>query len=86
MVDVFRNMNDMRRMNMQNIPRAEHPRPDFVRPDWMNLNGEWEFAFDDARAGILEGWYLPGKHFEDRIEIADVHLDKFIIRLTLNVL
>ena len=54
---------------MQSIPRAEHPRPDFVRPDWTNLNGEWEFAFDDTCTGISEGWYLPGKHFEDRIAV-----------------
>ena len=29
-----------------NIPRSEHPRPDFYRPDWMNLNGTWQFEFD----------------------------------------
>lgn len=28
------------------IPRPEHPRPQFVRKDWQNLNGEWSFAFD----------------------------------------
>ena len=54
---------------MKNIPRAEHPRPDFVRPDWLNLNGEWEFAFDDACAGISEGWHLPGKHFQGKIVV-----------------
>jgi beta-galactosidase/beta-glucuronidase len=32
------------------IPRAEHPRPQFVRPDWLCLNGAWEF-----RAGA-ERW------------------------------
>ena len=25
----------------------EYPRPQFVRPDWELLNGEWDFAFDD---------------------------------------
>ncbi|NUN96043.1 MAG: beta-galactosidase [Candidatus Omnitrophica bacterium] len=29
------------------IPRPEHPRPDFMRPAWLNLNGEWEFAETD---------------------------------------
>lgn len=29
-----------------NIPRNEYPRPQFVREDWLNLNGEWEFSFD----------------------------------------
>ena len=31
-----------------NIPRPEHPRPDFYRPQWLNLNGPWEFAFYEA--------------------------------------
>jgi hypothetical protein len=26
------------------IPRPEHPRPDSMRAEWLNLNGEWEFA------------------------------------------
>ena len=29
-----------------NIPRNEYPRPQFVREEWLNLNGEWEFSFD----------------------------------------
>lgn len=28
------------------IPRPEYPRPQFVRDNWINLNGEWEFSFD----------------------------------------
>ncbi len=28
------------------VPRNEYPRPQFVRNEWMNLNGEWEFSFD----------------------------------------
>ncbi len=27
------------------VPLPEHPRPDFNRPDWMNLNGVWSFTF-----------------------------------------
>ena len=41
---------------MTAIPRSEHPRPQFVRNEWLNLNGEWEFAFDDDNAGLSEGW------------------------------
>jgi beta-galactosidase/beta-glucuronidase len=39
-----------------NIPRPEYPRPQFVRERWMNLNGEWEFAFDDNNEGLQLGW------------------------------
>ena len=39
------------------IPRPEHPRPDFERNDWLNLNGAWEFDFDDLNRGEAERWY-----------------------------
>lgn len=29
-----------------NIPRAEHPNPQWERDTWINLNGTWEFEFD----------------------------------------
>ena len=27
-------------------PLPEHPRPDFQRAEWLNLNGRWQFGFD----------------------------------------
>ena len=30
-----------------NIPRPEYPRPQFVRDEWENLNGTWDFSFDE---------------------------------------
>lgn len=33
----------------------EYPRPQFRREGWQNLNGEWEFAFDDKNEGIKSG-------------------------------
>ncbi len=44
------------KMNGQNIPLPEHPRPDFERPAWKNLNGQWAFAFDADNSGIDQGW------------------------------
>ncbi|HEY6579601.1 MAG TPA: sugar-binding domain-containing protein, partial [Rubrobacter sp.] len=38
------------------VPRSEYPRPQFRREGWINLNGEWHFAFDDADAGLAESW------------------------------
>ncbi|MBQ1985488.1 MAG: glycoside hydrolase family 2, partial [Clostridia bacterium] len=34
----------------------DYPRPQLVRTDWVNLNGKWDFAFDDAVAGEKLGW------------------------------
>ncbi|MBQ4608444.1 MAG: glycoside hydrolase family 2, partial [Clostridia bacterium] len=42
------------------IPRPEHPRPDFVRETFLNLNGVWQFAFDDENKGVAEGWMKSG--------------------------
>ncbi len=39
------------------MPRPEYPRPDFARETWLNLNGDWSFAYDDANAGLAEKWY-----------------------------
>ena len=38
------------------IPLPEHPRPDFQRSAWMNLNGRWDFAFDRDNSGERAGW------------------------------
>ncbi len=38
------------------IPLPEHPRPDFERAEWANLNGEWQFRFDKENAGEAAGW------------------------------
>lgn len=35
---------------------ASYPRPQFVRQQWLSLNGEWEFAFDDSDQGLHTGW------------------------------
>jgi len=44
----------------------EHPRPDFQRTPWINLNGPWDFAFDPDDRGESERWYLPGRGAFDR--------------------
>lgn len=49
------------------IPRPEHPRPDFMRDSFFNLNGQWEFAFDDQEIGLQQRWYKPEHHFDNKI-------------------
>ncbi|GIO28866.1 MULTISPECIES: glycoside hydrolase family 2 protein [Paenibacillus] len=34
----------------------DYPRPQFVRENWTNLNGAWNFRFDDADVGEQEKW------------------------------
>ncbi|PSL00030.1 glycosyl hydrolase family 2 [Murinocardiopsis flavida] len=36
-------------------PRAEYPRPQFARPDWLCLNGRWDFEIDRADSGLERG-------------------------------
>ncbi len=37
------------------LPRPEYPRPQFVRAEWLNLNGEWGFEIDQADSGLERG-------------------------------
>jgi hypothetical protein len=51
------------------IPLPEHPRPDFERAAWLNLNGEWQFRFDRENAGEGAGWAGSPVEFPDRITV-----------------
>ena len=33
------------------IPRSEHPNPQMLRDEWINLNGTWEFEIDAGASG-----------------------------------
>ena len=35
--------------------RQEHPKPQFQRENWLNLNGSWGFEIDNARSGDARG-------------------------------
>jgi beta-galactosidase/beta-glucuronidase len=37
------------------IPRPEYPRPQFVRRDWLCLNGPWQFEIDQGDSGLDRG-------------------------------
>ncbi len=34
----------------------DFPRPQLTRADWVNLNGAWNFRFDDDKTGCCNGW------------------------------
>ena len=52
---------------MTNSPRSEYPRPQFVREDWLCLNGEWGFEIDQGDSGIHRG--LPARELSDTITV-----------------
>lgn len=45
-----------------------YPRPDMRRNLWLDLNGKWDFAFDDKDAGVGERWYA-GHKFDRKINV-----------------
>jgi beta-galactosidase/beta-glucuronidase len=49
------------------IPRPEHPKPQFVREAWMNLNGMWNFEFDFGVTGEERGWHKDPSGFSEKI-------------------
>ncbi len=49
--------------------RAEYPRPQFEREAWQNLNGSWQFEFDDENTGLAEQWFDAGRSFSRTIEV-----------------
>ncbi|MBI4892072.1 MAG: beta galactosidase jelly roll domain-containing protein [Acidobacteria bacterium] len=53
----------------QEIPRPEHPQPQFMRDAWLSLNGPWQFEFDDNDAGIAAGWASSAKPFSKTIKV-----------------
>lgn len=62
----------MNNLEQENIPRPEYPRPQFKREDnWINLNGEWDFSFDDLNIGLMERWYKKEKaqKFKKKINV-----------------
>jgi len=51
------------------IPLAEHPRPDFMRDAWVNLNGQWDFALDPDETGEEDGWFNDTSSFDRKITV-----------------
>jgi hypothetical protein len=49
-------------------PRPEHPRPDFQRESWLNLNGEWQFEIDEQGDGEPRG-LTTGRDLGQRITV-----------------
>ena len=44
--------------------RPEYPRPSFVRENWRNLNGQWDFEIDDKK-----NYLADDTAYADKIEV-----------------
>ena len=52
-----------------NIPRPEHPEPQFQRQAWMNLNGKWSFQIDNSKSGLAKRFYERGTRLDSVITV-----------------
>jgi beta-galactosidase/beta-glucuronidase len=48
---------------------ALHPRPQTRRARWVDLNGTWQFAYDDADRGRDDGWPALATPFDRQIVV-----------------
>jgi len=53
----------------QTIPRPEHPKPQFERSQWLNLNGQWDFVIDYELAGCERGFFRDFSKFDLQITV-----------------
>ncbi len=51
------------------LPRPEYPQPQFQRAEWQNLNGVWDFQFDDENAGLAQNWHTSASRLGRRIVV-----------------
>ncbi len=47
--------------------RNEYPRPQMVRNNWKNLNGEWDFLFDFGKSGEERCFYKKEKFISNNV-------------------
>ncbi len=54
-----------------------YPRPQLERKEWLNLNGEWQFLFDDEKRGEKEKWYEHFLEETGRIQVPYTYETKY---------
>ncbi len=52
---------------MDKQPRTEYPRPQMVREGYVNLNGQWDFAFDFGKSGRERKMYEKDAAYPEKI-------------------
>ena len=51
------------------IYRPEHPKPQFRRDTWQNLNGQWDFEFDHGNSGEARELFKPDSPLSLKINV-----------------
>ena len=51
------------------IYRTEHPKPQFMRENWLNLNGEWQFEIDNSNSGEERKLFNESQDFSLKINV-----------------
>ena len=51
------------------VYRQEHPKPQFMRENWVNLNGIWDFEFDFSKSGLERGIEKDDYIFNETINV-----------------
>ena len=51
------------------IYRTEHPKPQFMRENWLNLNGSWDFEIDHGGSGEARELYKPEADLSQKIQV-----------------
>ena len=49
--------------------RTEHPKPQWERNQWMNLNGLWDFKFDHGNSGEARKLYSSDASYSQQINV-----------------
>lgn len=48
---------------------GHYPRPQMVRDRWIDLQGPWDFTYDDANTGLDEHWERRDDVFRQSITV-----------------
>ncbi|MBC6994246.1 glycoside hydrolase family 2 TIM barrel-domain containing protein [Neolewinella lacunae] len=51
------------------MPRPEHPKPQFERAKWLNLNGAWDFRIDYSNTGEERNFVGDAAAYDRRITV-----------------
>jgi beta-galactosidase/beta-glucuronidase len=49
------------------LDKLQYPKPQFIRKDFFDLNGKWDFTFDDEDLGILNKNFLKDDFYKKEI-------------------